>query len=303
MLSSVSDSSITSQLKARLAREEIYTSIGQVLVSMNPFKQLPIYDANFVQLYARATGDTPPHIFHLADEAYRGMCAEGVDQSIIISGESGAGKTEAAKLILQYISAVSGTSASAQYMKDCIYQTNPILESFGNAKTIRNNNSSRFGKYLQIFFNGAGEPASGKTLQFLLEKTRVAFQGNNERNFHIFYQLLRGSTVDEKKTYGFEDKGDPCQFLLCGSCVDVEGVDDAKDFAGTRTALEVVGVNPELQQDLFALLAGILHLGNMTFTGGRSSLTIYIETIYVYRRHCRHCRPCINPVGRLPARH
>lgn len=125
-------------------------------------------------------------MYKLADDAYRRMVNEGSSQACIISGESGAGKTEAAKLILNYISAVSGaTGGATQHVKDCIRDTNPLLESFGNAKTVRNDNSSRFGKYLEIFFNDRGEPSGGQTVKFLLEKTRVAFQAKGERSFHI----------------------------------------------------------------------------------------------------------------------
>jgi len=129
------------------------------------------------------------------------MVVEHSSQAVIISGESGAGKTESAKLILQYISAVSGNTGNTQTVKDIILATNPLLESFGNAKTVRNDNSSRFGKYLEILFNSSGEPSGGNITNFLLEKTRVAYQAKGERNFHIFYQLLAGADSQMKEAF------------------------------------------------------------------------------------------------------
>jgi len=168
----------------------IYTNIGDVLIAVNPYKRLPIYGDDHIKMYENSSiGNTTPHIYQLAEQAYRHMVIEGASQAVIISGESGAGKTESAKLILGYISAVSGNSSETQRVKQIIMSTNPLLESFGNAKTVRNDNSSRFGKYLEIVFSSNGDPSGGLITNFLLEKTRVAFQVKGERNFHIFYNV------------------------------------------------------------------------------------------------------------------
>lgn len=268
MCASPDNDVINAELRTRLGRKEIYTNIGQVLISVNPFERLPIYGDDYVKLYSNATSiDTPPHIYHLADSCFRRMTSEGSSQAVIISGESGAGKTECAKLILNYISTVSGSSGNAQHIKQCIADTNPVLESFGNAKTIRNDNSSRFGKYLEIKFNQEGEPNSGATLKFLLEKTRVAFQGKGERNFHIFYNLIAGSSAEMREQFGLT--GDPNQFsYLCQSgCTTVEGVDDAKVFHEVTEACSTVGMDTDTQWYIWQLLAGILHLGNVQFQG------------------------------------
>jgi len=240
-----------------------------VLVSVNPFKMLNIYGPDQVKLYSTAaTHDMPPHIYQVADLAYRRMVNEGSSQAAIISGESGAGKTEAAKLLLNYVSAVSGdTSGRSQHIKDCIRETNPLLESFGNAKTVRNNNSSRFGKYLEIFFNGDGEPIGGQTVKFLLEKTRVAFQAKEERNFHIFYQLVAGATPQMCESFGLSGQPTDFFYLAQSGCTKVDNVDDKSDFAAVQNAMTVIGISEEDKWAILQVLAGILHLGNCQFQG------------------------------------
>jgi myosin-1 len=152
--------------------------------------------------------ELPPHIFALAEAAYRGLTQDGESQCVIISGESGAGKTEAAKLIMQYIAAVSGSSSGVERVKKIILESNPLLEAFGNAKTVRNNNSSRFGKYFEIQFDKKGDPIGGRITNYLLEKSRVVYQSSGERNFHIFYQICSGSTKEEQEKYGTKNAGD-----------------------------------------------------------------------------------------------
>eukprot|EP00924_Labyrinthula_sp_SR-Ha-C_P015193 maker-scaffold_9-snap-gene-11.10-mRNA-1 protein AED:0.02 eAED:0.02 QI:119/1/1/1/0.6/0.66/6/325/753 len=275
--------SITNQLSTRLSRNKIYTSIGEVLVAVNPYRVLNIYGQPHIQKYQNASlGDTSPHIYGLAERAYRRMKEEHKPQAVIISGESGAGKTESAKLLLHYISSVSGSSSISQRMKNVILQCNPLLESFGNAKTVRNNNSSRFGKYLNLFFNERGEPIGGTTTNFLLEKTRVTFQQNQERNFHIFYQLLASKHSPMfadffQRTY-LEGLGPEHFYYLSQSgTYHVDGYDDAQVFQEVIQAMATVSISQDEQWMIFGVLAAILHLGNVYLVQGSQPNESYLS--------------------------
>ncbi|XP_045146234.1 unconventional myosin-If [Echinops telfairi] len=190
LLPQITEDGIVSNLRKRFMDDYIFTYIGSVLISVNPFKQMPYFTDREIDLYQGAAQyENPPHIYALTDNMYRNMLIDCENQCVIISGESGAGKTVAAKYIMGYISKVSGGGEKVQHVKDIILQSNPLLEAFGNAKTVRNNNSSRFGKYFEIQFSRGGEPDGGKISNFLLEKSRVVSQNENERNFHIYYQV------------------------------------------------------------------------------------------------------------------
>lgn len=183
------------------------TYTGSILVAVNPYQILPIYTAEQIKLYKeRKIGELPPHIFAIGDNCYGNMRRYGQDQCIVISGESGAGKTESTKLILQYLAAISGKHS---WIEQQILEANPILEAFGNAKTVRNDNSSRFGKYIDIHFNSSGVIEGAKIEQYLLEKSRIVSQNPDERNYHIFYCLLAGLGREEKKKL---ELGDASQF-------------------------------------------------------------------------------------------
>jgi len=268
LISNPSNASITSALGSRYSKDLIYTNIGEVLISVNPYRNLNNATDEYVKLYQSSTGEAPPHIYGLAELTYRALVNENSSQAVIISGESGAGKTEAAKLILNYVSASSGKSTQhVQYIKSVILQSNPLLEAFGNAKTVRNDNSSRFGKYLEIQFSPDGEPQGGVTTNFLLEKTRVAFQARGERNFHIFYQLVEGAPAQWKTDMRL---GAPSTFhyLSQSGVTTVEGVSDAQGFSEVQNAMNVIKISPEEQQDIMYLLSGILWLGNIRFVDG-----------------------------------
>nr|XP_046254592.1 myosin IEb [Scatophagus argus] len=265
LLSKINEDAITENLKKRYMDDYIFTYIGPVLISVNPFKQLPYFTDKEVELYQGAAQyENPPHIYALADNMYRNMMIDNENQCVIISGESGAGKTVAAKYIMSYVSKVSGGGDKVQHVKDIILQSNPLLEAFGNAKTVRNNNSSRFGKYFEIQFSRGGAPDGGKISNFLLEKSRVVSQNPGERNFHIYYQLLEGASTEQRENLGVTTP-DYYFYLNQSGTYTVEDVNDKKEFSDTMGAMSVVGLSLEDQDSVLQLVAGILHLGNISF--------------------------------------
>ncbi|NXN09432.1 MYO1F protein, partial [Indicator maculatus] len=266
LLSRICEEAIVENLQKRFMDDYIFTYIGPVLISVNPFKQMPYFTDREVELYQGAAQyENPPHIYALADSMYRNMLIEGERQCAIISGESGAGKTVAAKYIMSYISKVSGGGEKVQHVKDIILKSNPLLEAFGNAKTVRNNNSSRFGKYFEIQFSRGGEPDGGKISNFLLEKSRVVSQNECERNFHIYYQqLIEGASQEQRQNLGIMNP-DYYYYLNQSDTYQVEGTDDRSDFHETMNAMQVIGIRGEEQQLVLQIVAGILHLGNISF--------------------------------------
>ncbi|NXK74478.1 MYO1F protein, partial [Amazona guildingii] len=265
LLSKISEEAIVENLKKRFMDDYIFTYIGPVLISVNPFKQMPYFTEREVELYQGAAQyENPPHIYALTDNMYRNMLIDGENQCVIISGESGAGKTVAAKYIMGYISKVSGGGEKVQHVKEIILQSNPLLEAFGNAKTVRNNNSSRFGKYFEIQFSRGGEPDGGKISNFLLEKSRVVSQNECERNFHIYYQLIEGASQEQRQNLGIMSP-DYYYYLNQSDTYQVEGTDDRSDFHETMNAMQVIGICGEDQQLVLQIVAGILHLGNISF--------------------------------------
>ncbi|KAK2166168.1 hypothetical protein LSH36_41g12014 [Paralvinella palmiformis] len=236
-------------LKKRFVENLIYTYIGPVLISVNPYKALNIYNEKMIQTYRNVNlYELPPHIFAIADAAYRAMRSEYHDQCVLISGESGAGKTEASKKILHYIAAHSSHSSEVGRVKDRLLQSNPVLEAFGNAKTIRNDNSSRFGKYMDIQFDFKGAPVGGVILNYLLEKSRVVHQSPRERNFHIFYQLVRGANDDILQALQLDRDVEMYNYLNQGGSTVLDGIDDAADWRTVTDALTVCSFTEEEKQ-------------------------------------------------------
>uniref|UniRef100_A0A8C0VI54 Myosin IE n=3 Tax=Cyanistes caeruleus TaxID=156563 RepID=A0A8C0VI54_CYACU len=265
LLSKITEDSIVENLKKRYMDDYIFTYIGSVLISVNPFKQMPYFGEKEIEMYQGAAQyENPPHIYALADSMYRNMIIDRENQCVIISGESGAGKTVAAKYIMSYISKISGGGPKVQHVKDIILQSNPLLEAFGNAKTVRNNNSSRFGKYFEIQFSPGGEPDGGKISNFLLEKSRVVMRNPGERSFHIFYQLIEGASSEQKSSLGITSM-DYYYYLSLSGSYKVDDINDKSDFQETLHAMSVIGIFAEEQALVLQIVAGILHLGNISF--------------------------------------
>ncbi len=203
-------------------------------------------------------------MFAIADAAYRNMLNDRMNQSILITGESGAGKTENTKKVIQYVAAIAGRTGGGGKLEAQILQANPILEAFGNAKTLRNNNSSRFGKFIELNFNPSGFIAGASIVSYLLEKSRVIQQGKNERSFHIFYQLLSGAS-SEQRTAWYLEKPEYYKYLNQSGCFTVRSINDVEEYKGTVKALEIMGMNTVHIESILKIITGILLLGNLSF--------------------------------------
>uniref|UniRef100_A0A8C6S0P5 Myosin IG n=2 Tax=Nannospalax galili TaxID=1026970 RepID=A0A8C6S0P5_NANGA len=259
-------------LQLRFEKGRIYTYIGEVLVSVNPYQELPLYGPEAIAKYqGRELYERPPHLYAVANGAYKAMKRRSRDTCIVISGESGAGKTEASKHIMQYIAAVTNPSqrAEVERVKDVLLKSTCVLEAFGNARTNRNHNSSRFGKYMDINFDFKGDPVGGHIHSYLLEKSRVLKQLVGERNFHAFYQLLRGSEDEELQGLHLERNPALYNFTRQGAGLSM-GVhnaldNDEKSHRAVTEAMRIIGFSPEEVESIHHILAAILHLGNIEF--------------------------------------
>uniref|UniRef100_A0A8B9JXH2 Myosin Ic, paralog a n=1 Tax=Astyanax mexicanus TaxID=7994 RepID=A0A8B9JXH2_ASTMX len=262
-----SEAAFIENLRRRYRENLIYTYIGSVLVSVNPYKELEIYSKQHMERYRGVNFyEISPHIFALADNSYRAVRTERKDQCILISGESGAGKTEASKKILQYYTTMCPTRNNTHSIRERLLQSTPVLEAFGNAKTLRNDNSSRFGKYMDVQFDYKGAPIGGHILNYLLEKSRVVHQNHGERNFHIFYQLLESGHSELLRRLGL-DKTNPQQYhyLVKGNCPRVSSISDKNSWKIVSKAFSVIGFNEEEVEELLKVVASVLHLGNTQF--------------------------------------
>ncbi|EMP42626.1 Myosin-VIIb [Chelonia mydas] len=279
-LGDLNEAGIVRNLLIRHQEHKIYTYTGSILVAVNPYQVLPLYTVEQIQLYSnKRIGELPPHVFAIADNCYFNMKRNKRDQCCVISreketetliyhmyvldssGESGAGKTESTKLILQFLAAVSGQHS---WIEQQILEANPILEAFGNAKTIRNDNSSRFGKYIDIHFNQSSVIEGARIEQFLLEKSRVCRQAPEERNYHIFYCMLMGMNLEQKKMLNLGTASE-YTYLTMGACTSCDGRNDAKEYAHIRSAMKILMFSDSEHWDISKLLAAILHLGNVEF--------------------------------------
>uniref|UniRef100_A0A8C2I423 Myosin VAb n=1 Tax=Cyprinus carpio TaxID=7962 RepID=A0A8C2I423_CYPCA len=260
-LSYLHEPAVLHNLRVRFTDSKlIYTYCGIILVAINPYESLPIYGSDIINAYSgQNMGDMDPHIFAVSEEAYKQMARDEKNQSIIVSGESGAGKTVSAKYAMRYFATVSGSSAEAS-VEEKVLASSPIMEAIGNAKTTRNDNSSRFGKYIEIGFDRKHHIIGANMRTYLLEKSRVVFQACEERNYHIFYQLCACAHLPQ-----FEPLKLVNLFTTSpqGRSPVIEGVNDLKEMEATRKAFSLLGITEAHQMGLFQILSAILHLGNV----------------------------------------
>ncbi|XP_043998358.1 myosin VIb isoform X3 [Gambusia affinis] len=297
----LNEATLLNNVRLRYNKDHIYTYVANILIAVNPYYDVPkLYGPDAIKSYqGKSLGTLPPHVYAIADKAYRDMKVLKMSQSIIVSGESGAGKTENTKFVLRYLTTTYG---SGQDIDERIVEANPLLEAFGNAKTVRNNNSSRFGKFVEIHFDDKNSVVGGFVSHYLLEKSRICMQSNEERNYHIFYRLCAGASEDLKKTLHL-DSPDNFRYLNRGctryfasqdsdkqilqSRKSAENkqenkhvklgalrdplLDDLGDFNRMCVAMKKIGLNDTEKLDLFRVVAGVLHLGNIDFEETGSS--------------------------------
>uniref|UniRef100_A0A669PPS4 Myosin VC n=1 Tax=Phasianus colchicus TaxID=9054 RepID=A0A669PPS4_PHACC len=277
-LSYLHEPAVLHNLKVRFVESRlIYTYSGIILVAINPYKQLPIYGDAIIHAYSgQNMGDMDPHIFAVAEEAYKQM-ARFSNQSIIVSGESGAGKTVSARYTMRYFATVSKSSSNA-HVEDKVLASNPITEAVGNAKTTRNDNSSRFGKYTEISFDPSYRIIGANMRTYLLEKSRVVFQSENERNYHIFYQLCASAMQPEFRHLKL-GSAEEFNYTRMGGSTTIEGVDDRANMIETQKTFALLGLREDFQMDVFKTLAAILHLGNLEITLEDSHLNMFCELL------------------------
>ncbi|XP_039995200.1 unconventional myosin-IXAa isoform X2 [Xiphias gladius] len=280
-LPELNERSLLDNLRSRFRQEKIYTYVGSILIVINPFKFLPIYNPKYVKMYDNHTlGDLEPHIYAVADVAYHTMLQRQRNQCIVISGESGSGKTQSTNFLIHHLTALS-QKGFASGVEQIILGAGPVLEAFGNAKTAHNNNSSRFGKFIQVNYQESGTVRGAYVEKYLLEKSRLVYQEHNERNYHVFYYLLAGASEEERTSFHLK-KPEEYHYLSQMTktthqlhwdsyyesepdCFTVEGEDLKHDFERLQLAMEMVGFLPATRKQIFSLLSAILHLGNICY--------------------------------------
>uniref|UniRef100_A0A8B9LK39 Myosin IXAb n=1 Tax=Astyanax mexicanus TaxID=7994 RepID=A0A8B9LK39_ASTMX len=280
-LPDLNERTLLENLRGRFRQEKIYTYVGGILIVVNPFKFLPIYNPKYVKMYDNhQLGKLEPHIYAVADVAYHAMLQRRRNQCIVISGESGSGKTQSTNFLIHHLTALS-QKGFASGVEQIILGAGPVLEAFGNAKTAHNNNSSRFGKFIQVNYQESGTVRGAYVEKYLLEKSRLVYQEHNERNYHVFYYLLAGASEEERKAfhllrpeeYHYLNQmtkkahrlhwGNYCESEL--DCFSVEGEDLKHDFERLQLAMEMVGFLPATRKQILSLLSAILLLGNIRY--------------------------------------
>ncbi|XP_073513352.1 unconventional myosin-IXb isoform X3 [Phyllobates terribilis] len=263
-LPNLTESTILGNLKVRFLKQKIYTYAGSILIAINPFKFLPIYNPKYVKMYDNhQLGKLEPHIFAIADVSYHTMLKKRVNQCIVISGESGSGKTQSTNFLIHCLTALS-QKGYASGVERTILGAGPVLEAFGNAKTAHNNNSSRFGKFIQVNYLESGIVRGAVVEKYLLEKSRLVSQEKNERNYHVFYYMLLGASEEERKAFQLKQPED--YFYLNQNNFKIEEGEDLRhDFERLKQAMEMVGFLPATKKQIFSILSAILYLGNVTY--------------------------------------
>ncbi|XP_041854288.1 myosin heavy chain, skeletal muscle, adult-like isoform X1 [Melanotaenia boesemani] len=275
LLTHLHEPAVLFNLKERYAAWMIYTYSGLFCVTVNPYKWLPVYNPEVVFGYrGKKRQEAPPHIFSISDNAYQFMLTDRENQSILITGESGAGKTVNTKRVIQYFATIAAMGDSSKKeqlagkiqgtLEDQIIQANPLLEAFGNAKTVRNDNSSRFGKFIRIHFGTKGKLASADIETYLLEKSRVTFQLLAERSYHIFYQILSNKKPDLIEMLLITTNPYDYSFISQGE-ITVLSINDAEELMATDSAIDILGFNMEEKLGIYKLTGAVMHNGNMKF--------------------------------------
>uniref|UniRef100_A0A8B9MXB7 Myosin heavy chain 3 n=1 Tax=Accipiter nisus TaxID=211598 RepID=A0A8B9MXB7_9AVES len=273
MLTHLHEPAVLYNLKDRYSSWMIYTYSGLFCVTVNPYKWLPVYNPEVVLAYrGKKRQEAPPHIFSISDNAYQFMLTDRENQSILITGESGAGKTVNTKRVIQYFATIAASGDLAKKkeslmkgtLEDQIISANPLLEAFGNAKTVRNDNSSRFGKFIRIHFGTSGKLASGDIETYLLEKSRVTFQLKAERSYHIFYQILSNKKPELLEMLLITTNPYDYPFISQGE-ISVASIDDQEELVATDAAIDILGFSPDERMGIYKLTGAILHYGNMKF--------------------------------------
>ncbi|KPU73399.1 uncharacterized protein Dana_GF15360, isoform Q [Drosophila ananassae] len=270
-LTYLNDASVLHNLRQRYYNKLIYTYSGLFCVAINPYKRYPVYTNRCAKMYrGKRRNEVPPHIFAISDGAYVDMLTNHVNQSMLITGESGAGKTENTKKVIAYFATVGASTKKDESQKnkgsleDQVVQTNPVLEAFGNAKTVRNDNSSRFGKFIRIHFGPTGKLAGADIETYLLEKARVISQQSLERSYHIFYQIMSGSVAGVKDICLLTDNIYDYHIVSQGK-VTVPSIDDAEEFSLTDQAFDILGFTKQEKEDVYRITAAVMHMGGMKF--------------------------------------
>ncbi|KAK2711652.1 hypothetical protein QYM36_012690 [Artemia franciscana] len=272
-LTYLNDASVLHNLRERYVNKLIYTYSGLFCVAINPYKRYPIYTNRVVQIYkGRRRNEVPPHIFAISDGAYSDMLTNHENQSMLITGESGAGKTENTKKVISYFAGVAASTKKSDQaatekkgsLEDQIVQTNPVLEAFGNAKTVRNDNSSRFGKFIRIHFGNSGKLAGADIESYLLEKARVIAQQSLERSYHIFYQMMSGAVPGVKEMCLLSNNVLDYHFVSQGK-TSIPGVDDGEEFDMTDKAFDILGFTQQEKDNVYKVTAAVMHMGEMKF--------------------------------------
>ncbi|XP_017134128.1 myosin heavy chain, muscle isoform X3 [Drosophila elegans] len=270
-LTYLNDASVLHNLRQRYYNKLIYTYSGLFCVAINPYKRYPVYTNRCAKMYrGKRRNEVPPHIFAISDGAYVDMLTNHVNQSMLITGESGAGKTENTKKVIAYFATVGASKKTDESAKnkgsleDQVVQTNPVLEAFGNAKTVRNDNSSRFGKFIRIHFGPTGKLAGADIETYLLEKARVISQQSLERSYHIFYQIMSGSVPGVKDICLLTDNIYDYHIVSQGK-VTVASIDDAEEFSLTDQAFDILGFTKQEKEDVYRITAAVMHMGGMKF--------------------------------------